>query len=422
MGITKVLAAVWRQRLLVLVLLVVQIAFLAYALSTAPREYTATATVSAAPKAELLASTGNLKDVQATLAQLASSRSVLGDAQRWIGNARTIEQLRDGVTGELVTGTVLIRVTVVDKDPLVAAQVANAVAVSLPQHDPSDGLLDFATTDRAVVPKQFSSPDIPVVVFAGALLGLALAVGAALLRDSLARKVTSVEQIEEATASRVFGEIGRPRDSATLPTLYPGTPVASAFRELRISLEFAGRAEPVDLLVVAGAERSETDVWLGANLAVALAQVDRRVLLIDGDLSERPRHPMLQQPGETGLFDVLRGGSLIDALIPGSVEGLTVLPAGECASERSDGLVETRFHGLVGELRKVFDIVIILAPPPTLSDDLRVMAAGGHVLLVVPSGKVTSQALSSLTAQLTSVGARLVGSVLIGSRSLRVRG
>ncbi|HET9423042.1 MAG TPA: Wzz/FepE/Etk N-terminal domain-containing protein [Nocardioides sp.] len=411
--------ALWRQRTVVLVVFVVTGAAVALGVHLAPKSYSSTAALSAIdnPGAESLAE--DLNSLRGTLAELANSREVVEAVVAESGVDRDVEELRRSIDAEWVGGTILIQITAHDENAEVAALVANTVAQVLPFFDPS-GAFQFTTSKTAQPAVTYSSPNLLVAAGAGLLLAVVLASVAAVLRDRRRNTVDNARAAEEATTAPLLAHITPPRDPATLPALYPGTAAADMFRHVRIALEVEASNNPVTKVVVTGVTTGETTVWLGANLAISLAKVGRRVLLVDARMGERNGPPSPDEPDTPGLYDVLKGGDLTEALSPGPVEGLTVLPSGRWGGESTDVLVETRFADVMGQAEDRFDIVVVLAPALDACDDARLMAAGGSMLLTVPEGTVSVASLRAHSQRVRSVGARLLGVILVGRRADRI--
>lgn len=414
--------ALWRHRWTALAVFVVEVAAVFVWLALAPRSYTATATITATPSPALLSSTGNFEDLENSVAELANSRSVLQDVRARLGSARTMTQLRDEVTGTRVAGTVLVRISVTDSAPALAARIADAVAAELPLHDPSGGALVFTQTDPARAPSTASAPDTRIVLLAGVGLGLLVAIAVALLRDAVARRVEGADQLREETGADVLAVVPRPRDQEPVVVDATGDPAATALRSLRVELEFLGSAQPTGAIVIASATADSTvSHWLAANLASALAQVDHRVLVIDADLRGGDAHEVRSALGaldrSPGLYGALRGiCTLPDAMRAGPVSGVAVVPAGEPPANSGgspESLVELRFHQVLAQLDDTFDVVLVCAPSAQLSDDARVMAIGGSLMLVVPDRSVRVSALRRLIGELRSTRTRLLGTVLV---------
>lgn len=420
------LAALWRRRFLALAVLLVMLAAVALGLYFAPKRYTAAATVTASPQQSLRSSAGNLDELEATLAHLVDTDSVLHAIQRNLGTHRPISVLRDEVSGQRVDGTVLIRITAQDSDPRVAAEIANAAADALPLHDPSGGLFLFTSNDRADPPTAFSSPDVKLLGAVGAVLGVVLAVAAALVRDAAARTVDSPGELRAASGADVLAVVPRPPDPAGMDVLDGD---AAPFRAVRVALGIGHTDAVHHTLVVAPAVPDPSDQWFALNLAVALAQVGQRALVVDTQLGTqldtqagRPsRHPALtNEDGAPGLFDVLREAAALDtATIAGPVDGVSVLPVGDPGGEAAADLVEMHFHDLLAKLASGYDVVVLSAASPAVSDDARIMAVGGELVLVVPAGRVPAKTLTGIVDELRAVRTRVAGCVLVTSRRRR---
>ena len=205
------------------------------------------------------------------------------------------------------------------------------------------------------------------------------------------------------------------------PRSTPGTSAADVFRHLRIALEAEASTNPVNKVVVTGVTCGDVNVWLGANLAISLANVGRRVLLVDGRIGE-PARPPDRRPSPAPWVCTTSSPErdLDSALSPGPVELLTVLPSGNWGGAPTETLIETRFSDAMAEATERFDVVVVLAPPLDVCDDARVMAAGGSLLLAVPEGGVSPAQLRAHADNIRSVGVRLLGIVLVGRRAERV--
>lgn len=413
MDLRELLGAVWRRKLIAFLVLVVELGATAGFLTVAPRIYESTATISASPSQEALRSTGNLTTLQATVARLVTTGDVLDAARTRILPVPSLATMKEAVSGNLVEGTVLVRITARHTDPALAARIANAVAAELPLHDPSDGVFTFATVDTARPGLAPVSPNTRLIVVIGIVLGLALAVTAALLQDNAARRADTAEDVQETTGFGVLARLPRPRDRNAVDAADPEARTSAAFRALRIALEFVAAREPLPALVVTSAVPDEAEGWLAANLAVALAQVQHRVLLVDGNLASPRTHPALSRPGAGGLAEVLAGTPTESLLVPGPVENLWVLPAGNAPTQAAE-LVETRFGEVLQGWTREYDVVLVDAPAVTESDDARVMAVAGAILLSVPAGKSSPRTLREVSASLRVVNARVAGAVLIG--------
>lgn len=263
-----------------------------------------------------------------------------------------------------------------------------------------------------------SSSQQPFVIAVAAVAACVLAGGVRWLYARLAGTVDDGAGVEAASSAPLLAHLAPPRDPTTLPALCPGTRAADSFRHLRIALE-AEAGGSIGRVVVAGVTSGDVVVWLGANLAIALAGSGRRVLLVDGRMGERFGR-RTGEPETAGLYDVLAGTPLAEALSPGPTDRLTVLPSGSWGIEPARALAENRFAEVMASAQAQYDVVVVLAPPLDVCEDARVLAAGASLLLAVPEGHLRPAALRAHADRSRSVGARLLGVVLVSRRPERV--
>ena len=432
MDVRDVGVALWRQRpLVVLVLLITGVAVVIGVL-LAPKSYAATATLSAAeaPGASTSADAGALR---AALAELAGSRAVVEEVRSRLVVDRSGRQLQGSIEAEWVRGTSLVTVRVEDRDPEAAAEIANAVAAVLvegqvsgastgPTAGPAPEALVLSISDPASPPGAWTSPDLRLAGVLGLLLALGLATSAAVLRERRTRTVDDAAGVEEAATAPVLAHLPRPRDLTTMPALHPGTAEADLFRHLRLAIERQAAAGGRRVVVVAGIASDDVSVWIGANLALALAGSGRRVLLVDGRMGERFGTPVEEAPDTPGLYDVLLGAELDTALSPGPVDLLHVLPSGTHGDVAIPELIAQRFPAVMDSATSGFDHVVVIGPPLEACEDSRVMAVESSILLAVVEASVSANALRWHADRLRAVGAHLLGVALIGRQQGRRHG
>ncbi len=414
-GLRDLGATLWRRRAVLALVVILVGTTVGLGLALAERSYTATTRVALTPSASLDQTPASYESLLKTMADVAETRPVLEEVSDATGN-RSVAQLQDGVSSAVVAGTLTIQVSVTDTDPEVAAQVANAVVELLPEFDPSDGGFEFTVTEPASVPLTPSSPNVSVTLLAGAVLAGVLAVIAAVVHDRVARTVETADDAAEAGDVRLLGVVPRPDDAGGVPVTDSDSPEFASLRALRVALEFATSDDPTRSLVVAPVVADPWSGWLEVNLAASLAELGHRVLLVDAHRTDTARHPVLDAPGEPGLYDLLAGtAELPDVLREGPVDGVSVVPLGNI-DLAAPSLLEMRFRQLVDQVDGDHDVILVHAPAVTESDDARIMAIAGSLLLTVPSGRVKRPVLERALSELRAVRIRVIGAVLLGTK------
>lgn len=336
----------------------------------------------------------------------------------------TANQLIKEITAEAPTDTVLIDVTVTDSSPTRARDIANTlsdefVSMAAALETPAGGLRPNAQViiqQRADVPDGPVSPKKKQALAIALALGVVLGIVIAIARDRLDRRLRTPEAVEKTTGVGVLAEIPLQTQRRNQPLISfdsDHSPIAEAFRELRLSLRFLEIADGPRVLVIASSMPDEGRTTTAINLALALAETDSNVVVVDGDL-RRPRvASYLGVDGQVGLSTVLSGQTALgEALRETSFPRVTVLPSGAVPSNPTELLESQATKDVLAELGRTFDHVIVDSPS-TLVNDAAILAANAQgVLLIARYGQTKRAGLSRAANTLRRAGAPLLGAVL----------
>lgn len=270
------------------------------------------------------------------------------------------------------------------------------------------------------------SPNILQNVLLAAAAGLVLAGGVVLLLEYLDDTFKSSEDVERILKQTTLGSIARiipvrkPSD-ALITINHPRSPTAEDYRTLRTNLRYSGIENPGGALLVTSANPSEGKTTTAANLAVALAQSGKRVILVDADLRRPGIHPLFGMSNEVGLSSLFLedGPTLDEAMQSTSVDGLRVLASGEPPPNPAELLDSRRMNEILLELRSEADMVVVDSPPLLVVTDANILASRcSGAVLVIDSGKTRTDSGRKVVESLTRSKVKLLGIVLnrMGSR------
>lgn len=273
----------------------------------------------------------------------------------------------------------------------------------------------------AVEPKKRYSPRWEIWMPGGALLGIVLGVGLALLLDIADKSVRTPRDISRHMVIPVLGTIPTSDDdeieierveTATIDA--PHSIVAEAFRRLRANLFFSAPAEQQGVLMVTSPSAGNGKTTISTNLAISIALSGRRVLLVDANF-RRPGVPRtFPHESEQGLSNVLIGRARLDDVVFSTgVPGLDVVSAGPTPPNPAELLGSSYLRDLVVDARSRYDQIIFDGPPVLLVSDAAVLAGAMDGVLMVCQYRVTSRgALQRARSQLDAINTRVFGAVL----------
>ena len=417
MALNDLLRVFWQRKLLIVLvaLAVIVPAFVATKLVT--KQYESTATLGVTPKSsgpEALTLFAILDQVVPFYAEAANSRTTLAAARARLG-----QPLGD-ISIETFKGTGLMKVKARSPSPRIAQLSAQTVAyvlvrrVNRGQVGTASYKLDVL--DRASLPTTPVFPRTRLTLLVAALLGLGLGLAAALLRENLATKVETAEDLSAASGLPVFAEIPAetavPKlhsadDLATQPRLHV---VAEALRDLRTNLLFTD--DSIRSIVVTSPDGSHGKTTVAFGLAATLSRAGARTVLVDCDLRRGRVAEMLGLPRTPGLMDVLLGETQLERVIRPTVDGPDVLVGGRRTGDPGE-LLTQEFPAVLAELEREYDAVVIDATPVIPISDARIVARfADATLLVARAGTASRRQVRHAVERLALISVKPTASVL----------
>lgn len=284
---------------------------------------------------------------------------------------------------------------------LTEAQTTSTVALKEPATPPTSPIRPRTATNTALA----------------SVVGLMLAVGVVFLIEALDDTLHTPDDVVRHLDLPVLGIIATHEIVDGIPVVrnHPRSPVAEAFRLLRTNLQFASVDHPMETILVTSPSPEEGKSTVAANLAVVMAQSERKVALLDADM-RRPRiHKLLGLPNRLGISSlfVMRHVQLDGALRPTEVPNLFTMTSGKNPPNPAELLGSKKMGEILDQVKSLVDIVIIDSPPVLAVTDSSVLASRiDGVLIVLKPGVTKITAARQAVEQLRRVGAPLSGVVL----------
>jgi succinoglycan biosynthesis transport protein ExoP len=299
---------------------------------------------------------------------------------------------------------------------------------------------NIRVVDPAMIPSTPARPAKTRNVALAFLVGLVGGIGLALMREYLDNTVKTPDDVETlsrlpslAVVPQFAGSNGNGRRHGLLQGFssnngldkrielvaqhLPKSQMSEAFRALRTSILLSQADHPPQVILVTSALPREGKTTAAANLAVTLAQLGDKTVLVDADLRKPGVGRLLNLTGGkyAGLSSYLAGVSSLDLVsIPHpAIPNLVAIPTGPLPPNPADLLSSHKLVEAIAELRTKFKFIVIDSPPIMAATDaviLSVQADG--VLLVVRSGETPKEAFTRTRDLLNSVKCRILGVVL----------
>jgi capsular exopolysaccharide synthesis family protein len=279
----------------------------------------------------------------------------------------------------------------------------------------------------AIDPLQRSSPSL-LMLPAGVFFSLMLSVGIALGLELLDKSVRTSQDIVRYLDTAMLGAVPH-TDDEEVPIERVETAVrdasqsmvAEAFRRIRTNLQFSAPAQRQRSVMVTSSHPDDGKTTVACNLAMAVAQGGRRVLLVDANFHRPGVNRLFDNAREEGLGNILTGkGSLAAYVVQTTTPLLDVLGGGPTPSNPAELLGGEKCRAFLEEAMSRYDQVILDTAPVLLASDALVLAtAVDGVVLVVRANRNSRGVARRACTLLTDVGAHIFGAVLNAAQATR---
>lgn len=275
---------------------------------------------------------------------------------------------------------------------------------------------NISIVDAATPPARPSKPNLLLNIALAALLGLGLGVISAAILEALDETIATPEDAERKLGLPVLGVVPLLDKSQTPKTALAEirSGFSEAYYSLRTALQFSTPDGAPSSLLVSSARPAEGKSTTAYAIALNLARVGKRVLLIDGDLRNPSMHRVVGVENERGMSNLLSGSAVLSSLTQTTAqENLLFIACGPLPPNPAELWGGDRLRQFLIDAREEFDHVIIDGPPVLGFADAPLLAAvvSGTLFVVETRGTRRGQARGALR-RLNVGRAHLLGVVL----------
>jgi capsular exopolysaccharide synthesis family protein len=279
---------------------------------------------------------------------------------------------------------------------------------------------DVHLVEPATIPTSPAGPDRSKNTRNGASAGFLVVLMILLVREYGDARVRGVNSVLKVTGSTVLATFpydehlsSRPVEETLVIQDEGFSPMAEAVRELRTRLMVKPGAPPTKGILITSAFSGDGKTFVAANLAVSLAQVGQRILVVDGDLRKPQLHRVFGMSNTVGVSELTTLDSVYQLIRPCILPNLHVLTSGPAIASPAELLSQAGTQEILRALLSRYDQVIFDSPPINLVADASILAGLSQVaVLVVRDGGCTESELAGAVERVNKSNVRLAGVVL----------
>lgn len=389
------------------------------------------------------------KNLVSSYIVILKTRNCLNDVIDYSGLDITYKDMEKMVSAEAVNETEIFRVTVTSDDPEEAEILANSIAYILPKK--ISGIIDGTSAkvvENAVIASQRSSPSYTKNAIIGMALGFVISAGFVALREIFDLTIRTEEDITQTVKHPILAEVPdmtapskggyyyangkkkkkygyyKPKSGANAKAgeekieLFGENinfAASEAYKLLRTKIQFSFADEnDCHVICTTSALAGEGKSLSSINLACSLAQLDKKVVLIDCDLRRPSVASKINVQKSPGLSEYLtrhvHTADAVQAFTAGSSIKFNVVSAGKIPPNPIELLSSARMEKIINRFKEVYDYIILDLPPvEEVSDALVAAKLADGVLMVVRQDYCNRTAIENAVKQLEFVNAKILG-------------
>ena len=318
-----------------------------------------------------------------------------------------------------IKNTLITAITVISPDPLQAVSIANCFAQSF-----RDNLSEIMKVENVSILDEAKLEDNPKPVSPKPLLNMLImlflifntGIFLAIFSEMMDKTVKLQGYTNEIFGLPLLGIISKyPQRRESIFCLdMPKSPQAEAFRTHRTNVNYIQHSKKIRTLQITSSMPKEGKSMIIANLAVAMAQEKKKILLMDCDLRKPSIHNIFGITNSYGITSILTGELDVHQVIIKTKQlNLDVITSGPIPPNPSELLAMERAKQLIEQLKEEYDTILFDSPPVLPVTDGQILAKyADAVVMVIKLGSTQSESVKQAKYMLEHVNARLIGVVL----------
>ena len=308
------------------------------------------------------------------------------------------------------TNTPIIEIKYISSDPKVAEAVISAITENFEVSVKEVILNTYTKVVDSVEVSQLPQGRVTKVLLGG-FIGLLIGFGIVFLLELLDDTVSKKSELEKVLPIPTLGQVPSLENENDNPTAQ----FLEAYRGIRTRLEYSSVDKKLKTLMITSADIAAGKSSVSLNLASALSQGGKRVVIVDCDLRKPRIHMKLKLTNNKGVTDYLIGKIKLNEAISKVNNNLDVITAGNRATNPAEIIGSKAMEQFINELNEIYDYVIIDTPSiKNINDGLALASRCDGVIYVVRAEKTKKDDIIEGYRELEDINANIIGSVLNG--------
>lgn len=363
-----------------------------------------------------------------TYSELIKSKLVLNQVRKNLNLDISYKDLVNEINVFSIENTEMIKVVVKDYNKENSYKIANEIAkVFCKQVTKIYEINNVSIVDKANIPKRAANDNKLKDLIIGFVSGLLLSVGGLFIIFYFDDTIKNSEDVDDLNIP-IIGKILKEKRKRTyrkhnnvkinelVVATSPKSVISEGIKSVRTNLLFSSVDKELKSLLITSSMPGEGKSFISANLAIAFAQTDKKVLIVDCDMRRGRQNKIFNVANDKGLSDLLVTNfetKYSEYVKETKIKKVYLLPCGTFPPNPSELLNSDKFKNLVNFLSSKFDLVIFDGVPCNgLPDSIIMSTLVDETIIVSSEGVTPKELLKNTKKELESVNANIAGIIL----------
>ena len=361
------------------------------------------------------------KSLLTTYGNIITSNNVLEKVRQNLQIEDTIEQLSKNIKVDEVEDTQLIKVDVINENVDEAQKIAEELnSVFIQEIKNIYNIENVTVVDKpSIEDTPYNINHIRDIILFG-LIGILASVIYIFISYVLDTSIKIEQDIEDYTGLNVIGTMPKSNEKEELiVNANVKSTISEAFKTIRTNIEFTNGNKISKSILFTSCNSGEGKSWITSNIAVAYAQANKNVIIVDSDMRKGRQHEVFSVDNKLGLSNCLNeleenNYKLLEKYIKETkIPKVHIITIGAVPPNPSELLLSSKMEQLIKMLKNIYDIVIIDGTPCNLvSDSIPVSSIVDETIIVTESKKTKIEDLKHIVKLIKNANGNIIGAIL----------
>lgn len=364
------------------------------------------------------------KTLISTYGKILKSNNVLEKVIENLNLNVTKEDLYKNVQIEEVKDTQIIQIGVVNEDATMAQKIANELnkvfIEEIKQIYKMDNINVVDKASMEVEPYNVNHiRDILVFV----LIGIFFSISMISVVYFLDTTIKIEQDVEEFIGVNLIGTIPKNKakdENEIIVQNNSKSNISEALKTIRTNISFSQTSDNAKTILFTSCNAGEGKSWVASNIAVAYAQSNKNVIIIDADMRKGRQHKIFDVKNINGLAECLKKIEtnndyeiLKNYIQETKIPKVHIITIGAIPPNPSELLMTDNMHYLIHMLKCIYDVVIIDGTPCNLvSDSIPISSIADTTILITESRKTKIEDIRNTIKLIKNAGGNIAGIIL----------